>query len=111
MILSPSLNIYFLLIQVSEPKKYNNSENVTNMKQAVSQPLLANYDAAQEKTVRDPTRSESGTMYRPDALYQGSLSNISQHRSIRDSITDVTRYGSLRRNHSPVNREEEVRNI
>lgn len=75
------------------------------MKQAVSQPLLANYDA-QEKTVRDQIRSESGTMYRPDALYQGSLSNISQHRSIRDSAADVTRYGSLRRNHSSVNREE-----
>lgn len=52
-----------------------------------------------ENTVRDHGRSESGTMYRPDALYQGSLANIPQFRSRADlSNSELSKYGSMRRN-------------
>ncbi|TDG40778.1 hypothetical protein AWZ03_012800 [Drosophila navojoa] len=51
-------------------------------------------------------RSASGTMYRPDALYQGSLHNIPEYASSRNDLSHsragsgiIKRYGSLRQSH------------
>lgn len=51
----------------------------------------------------------SGTMYRPDVLYQGSLLNIPEYRSRNDISGSgaINRYGSLRYN-TRTNQNEEV---
>uniref|UniRef100_T1GDJ5 Major facilitator superfamily (MFS) profile domain-containing protein n=1 Tax=Megaselia scalaris TaxID=36166 RepID=T1GDJ5_MEGSC len=43
------------------------------------------------------SRSASGTMYRPDILYQGSLASIPDHATSRFDVRPKGGYGSLRR--------------
>ncbi|XP_030244994.1 monocarboxylate transporter 12 [Drosophila navojoa] len=59
-------------------------------------------------------RSASGTMYRPDALYQGSLHNIPEYASSRNDLSHsragsgiIKRYGSLRQSH-PLAQSQEM---
>ncbi|ALC49542.1 Mct1 [Drosophila busckii] len=59
--------------------------------------------------------SASGTMYRPDALYQGSLHNIPEYVSSRNDLSvrsrsgsgAIKRYGSLRQSH-PLGHSQQV---
>ncbi|XP_059613461.1 monocarboxylate transporter 12 [Phlebotomus argentipes] len=80
--------------------------NVENgIRQTSSQPLLTS--SAADASLRASNRSiGSGTMYRPDILYQGSLLNIPQYRSRGElTITESDRYGSLRREATPAAQE------
>ncbi|EDV32768.1 monocarboxylate transporter 1 [Drosophila ananassae] len=59
-------------------------------------------------------RSASGTMYRPDALYQGSLHNIPDYVSSRNDLNRsisgsgvIKRYGSLRQSNN-ISQSQEV---
>lgn len=74
------------------------------MRSALSQPFLNDSDRLH---FRSSHRSiaKSGTMSRPDILYQGSLYNIANYRSTHDvnscgvngGVADVERYGSFQR--------------
>ncbi|XP_017064692.1 monocarboxylate transporter 12 [Drosophila eugracilis] len=61
-------------------------------------------------------KSASGTMYRPDALYQGSLHNLPDYVSSRNDLNRsmsgsgvIKRYGSLRQNNSVSQSQEETK--
>ncbi|KAH8373871.1 hypothetical protein KR200_010865 [Drosophila serrata] len=61
-------------------------------------------------------RSASGTMYRPDALYQGSLHNLPDYVSSRNDLNRsmsgsgvIKRYGSLRQNNNLSQSMEETK--
>ncbi|XP_017054587.1 monocarboxylate transporter 12 isoform X2 [Drosophila ficusphila] len=61
-------------------------------------------------------RSASGTMYRPDALYQGSLHNLPDYVSSRNDLSRsmsgsgvIKRYGSLRQSNSVAQSQEETK--
>lgn len=84
-----------------ETRKDNNGGIKTILKQASSQPLLAHNTTlgTDFQSIKESGRSESGTMYRADILYQGSLTNIPQYRS-HSELSQSSRYGSLRRTSS-----------
>ncbi|KAH8360753.1 hypothetical protein KR084_006941 [Drosophila pseudotakahashii] len=61
-------------------------------------------------------RSASGTMYRPDALYQGSLHNLPDYVSSRNDLNRsmsgsgvIKRYGSLRQSNNVSQSQEEAK--
>lgn len=61
-------------------------------------------------------RSASGTMYRPDALYQGSLHNLPDYVSSRNDLNRsisgsgvIKRYGSLRQSNNVSQSQEETK--
>ncbi|XP_017034882.1 monocarboxylate transporter 5 [Drosophila kikkawai] len=61
-------------------------------------------------------RSASGTMYRPDALYQGSLHNLPDYVSSRNDLNRsmsgsgvIKRYGSLRQNNNLSQSQEDTK--
>ncbi|XP_033169755.1 monocarboxylate transporter 12 [Drosophila mauritiana] len=61
-------------------------------------------------------RSASGTMYRPDALYQGSLHNLPDYVSSRNDLSRsmsgsgvIKRYGSLRQSNNVSQSQEEAK--
>ncbi|XP_060662208.1 monocarboxylate transporter 12 [Drosophila nasuta] len=86
--------------------KSNSNDDITRT--FASQPQLM--------PLRDSHRehSASGTMYRPDALYQGSLHNIPEYTSSRNDLSRsrsgsgvIKRYGSLRQSH-PLGQSQEL---
>ena len=60
---------------------------------ALSQPLLSQGDALERRSLK----SSQYALDRPDVFYQGSLHNISRHRS-RGEIAGDDKYGSMGRN-------------
>lgn len=83
---------------------------------ALSQPLLpqqpTTYDHANPATMGSTTirRAESGTMYRKDALYTGSLHNISSRHASHASLAVYEKggYGSLQGNGKALGAEEQA---
>lgn len=83
---------------------------------ASSQPLLAQpptYDQANPHTMGSTAilrRAESGTMYRKDALYTGSLHNISSRHASHASLATYEKgvYGSLQGNGKAIGSDEPV---
>ncbi|XP_068151506.1 LOW QUALITY PROTEIN: monocarboxylate transporter 12 [Drosophila tropicalis] len=71
------------------------------------------YSQQQLTPLKDTHRSASGTMYRPDALYQGSLHNIPEYASSRNDLNRsmsgsgaIKRYGSLRQSNQLAHSQE-----
>lgn len=82
---------------------------------ALSQPLLAQpttYDQVNPHLLGSTTirRAESGTMYRKDALYTGSLHNIASRHASHASLAtyDKGQYGSLQGNAKSIDSDEPV---
>lgn len=74
-------------------------ESVNGLRLASSQPLLQQGPIIEQRPIKESGKAISGTMYRQDILYQGSLDNIPQYRSQGElsKTTDHDRYGSFRR--------------
>lgn len=72
------------------------TEDKTRTSLSLSQPLLNH--SRDNSIIHRPLKSAvSGTIYRPDAFYTGSLHNLTQHRSHTSICTaENDRYGSLR---------------
>ncbi|KAH8292909.1 hypothetical protein KR044_008159 [Drosophila immigrans] len=94
-----------------------NNSNITVMKSNSNDDITRTF-ASQPQLIplRDSHRehSASGTMYRPDALYQGSLHNIPEYTSSRNDLSRsrsgsgvIKRYGSLRQSH-PLAQSQEL---
>ncbi|XP_065075123.1 monocarboxylate transporter 5 [Ochlerotatus camptorhynchus] len=83
---------------------------------ALSQPLLAQqpptYDQAHPATIGSTTirRAGSGTMYRKDALYTGSLHNMSSRHASHASLAmhEKGGYGSLQGNSNALDADEQA---
>ncbi|KAH8398001.1 hypothetical protein KR222_009387 [Zaprionus bogoriensis] len=110
---------YFFFSFSSQPFQNNNSNGLVNGQalnngtitvKSTSNDDIARTFASQPQLMplRDSHRehSASGTMYRPDALYQGSLHNIPEYTSSRNDLSRsrsgsgvIKRYGSLRQSH------------
>lgn len=79
------------------------SQGEDSMRLALSQPLLANppvYDQANGLGAATIKRAESGTMYRKDALYTGSVHNLASRHASHSSLAtyEKGRYGSVQEN-------------
>lgn len=79
------------------------SQGEDSMRLALSQPLLANptaYDQANGLGAATMKRAESGTMYRKDALYTGSVHNLASRHASHGSLAthEKGRYGSVQEN-------------
>lgn len=93
----------------------NRQEEEDSIRQAVSQPLLSNAISAAEQT--QPTaaaasamkRSESGTMYRKDALYTGSVHTLASRHASHASLATYEKgcYGSVQGNGKALGLEDE----
>lgn len=91
------------------------SQGDDSIRLALSQPLLAqqpqNYDHANPATMGSTTirRAESGTMYRKDALYTGSLHNISSRHASHASLAMYEKggYGSVQGNGKALGADEQ----
>lgn len=84
------------------------SQGDDSIRLALSQPLLHPTDQSGQTALK---RAESGTMYRKDALYTGSVHNISSRHPSHGSLAlhEKGRYGSVQSNGAkglPVDKEE-----
>ncbi|KAM7349311.1 monocarboxylate transporter 1 [Cochliomyia hominivorax] len=90
-------------LDIAVVAKSNSNDDI--IKVSLSQPHLAQMnDSRREK-------SGSGTMYRPDILYQGSLHNIPEHARSRTDLSGsghLQRYGSVKHSSSHLNEEMKV---
>ncbi|GAB0094066.1 monocarboxylate transporter 12 [Sergentomyia squamirostris] len=102
-----SISIGQNITQEPTPRRDTNGNVENGMRQTSSQPLLTAGPEGSTVSMRSSLRiSGSGTMYRPDILYQGSLLNIPQYRSRGElAISESDRYGSLRRDATPAMQE------
>uniref|UniRef100_A0A6B2EBV1 Putative monocarboxylate transporter 12-like isoform x1 n=1 Tax=Phlebotomus kandelakii TaxID=1109342 RepID=A0A6B2EBV1_9DIPT len=101
-----SVSIGQEITQDTMTRRDPNGNEENGIRQTSSQPLLTS--SAADASLRGSTKSSgSGTMYRPDILYQGSLHNIPQYNRSRGelALTESDRYGSLRRETTPAPQE------
>ncbi|XP_073833642.1 monocarboxylate transporter 1 [Musca autumnalis] len=90
-------------MEISVVSKCTSNEDV--LRASLSQPHLAQLKEHHRE------KSGSGTMYRPDILYQGSLMNIPEYARSRQDLSGsgvIQRYGSVKHSQLDLNEEKEL---
>ncbi|XP_013113022.2 monocarboxylate transporter 12 [Stomoxys calcitrans] len=95
-------------LDISVVSKSNSHDDM--IRPSLSQPHLGQMQRELQRELHRE-KSGSGTMYRPDILYQGSLHNIPEYVRSRQDLTGsgaIQRYGSVRHSQLHLSQEEEI---